>query len=214
MDVFFDHFDVYWQGFRTTVSLTALSFALALAIGTVLASCRVSPVRPLRVAATAYVEVVRNTPLTVHILLAFFGWPKLGFRFGPFTTAVIVLAYYTGAFVGETIRAGINTVGRGQVDAARSIGLRFDQVLGAVVLPQAVRSVVAPLGSVLSALVRNSAVAYVISVHDLMGVSDRLITETARPVPVLLGAAISYYVITIPIAFLINYVDRRQRFVR
>jgi glutamate transport system permease protein len=214
VDVFVDNFDVYWQGFRTTVSLTALSFALAIAIGTVLATFRVSPIRPLRLAATTYVEIVRNTPLTVHILLAFFGWPKLGFRFGPFTTAVIVLAYYTGAFVGETIRAGINTVGQGQVDAARAVGLRFDQVLGKVVLPQAVRSVVAPLGSVLSALVRNSAVAYVISVHDLMGVSDRLITETARPVPVLLGAAISYYAITIPLAFFINYVDRHQRFVR
>ena len=73
--------------------------------------------RPLRAASMFYVETVRNMPLTVHMLLAFFGWPKLGFRYSPFVTAVIVLTYYTAAFVGETIRAGINTVGRGQVEA-------------------------------------------------------------------------------------------------
>jgi glutamate transport system permease protein len=209
-----DNLDVFWAGLRTTVALTALSFMFALMIGVVLASCRVSPVRFLRIAATTYVEIVRNTPLTVHILLAFFGWPKLGFRYSPFLTAVIVLSYYTGAFAGETIRAGINTVGRGQIEAARAIGLGFGKVLRLVVLPQAVRSVVAPLGSLLSALVRNSAIAYTISVLDIMGRSDRLITQTAQALPVLTGAALSYYVITIPLAVGINAVDRRQRILR
>jgi glutamate transport system permease protein len=127
---------------------------------------------------------------------------------------VIVLAYYTGAFVGETIRAGMNTVGRGQVEAARSIGLGFGKTLRLVVLPQALRAVVAPLGSLLSALVRNSAVAYTIAVLDIMGRSDRLITQTAKPLEVLIGAALTYYVLTIPLAFAINAVDRRQRIFR
>lgn len=214
MGVLFDNLDVFWAGLRTTAALTGLSFMLALLIGVVLAACRVSPVRPLRAAGMFYVETVRNMPLTVHMLLAFFGWPKLGFRYSPFVTAVIVLAYYTGAFVGETIRAGINTVGRGQVEAARSIGLGFGKQLRLVVLPQAVRSVVAPLGSLLSALVRNSAVAYTIAVLDIMGRSDRLITTTAKPLEVLIGAALTYYVLTIPIAFGINAVDRRQRIIR
>jgi glutamate transport system permease protein len=214
VSVFVENLDIYWAGFRTTAALTALSFAFALAIGTVLASCRVSPVMPLRIAATTYVEIVRNCPLTVHILLAFFGWPKLGFRYSPFTTAVIVLSYYTGAFVGETIRAGMNTVGRGQIEAARSVGLGFSKSLRLVVLPQAVRAVVAPLGSLLSALVRNSAIAYTISVLDIMGRSDRLITVTAQPLQVLIGAAMAYYLLTIPLAFGINAVDRWQRIVR
>ena len=125
-----------------------------------------------------------------------------------------VLNDYTGAFVGETIRAGVNTVGRGQVEAARSIGLGFAKQLRLVVLPQALRSVVAPLGSLLSALVRNSAVAYTIAVLDIMGRSDRLITTTAKPLEVLIGAALTYYVLTIPLAFGINAVDRRQRIIR
>jgi glutamate transport system permease protein len=212
--VLLDNLDVFWAGLRTTAALTGLSFLLALLIGVVLAACRVSPVRPLRVAAMTYVETVRNMPLTVHMLLAFFGWPKLGFRYSPFVTAVIVLAYYTGAFVGETIRAGMNTVGRGQVEAARSIGLGFGKTLRLVVLPQALRAVVAPLGSLLSALVRNSAVAYTIAVLDIMGRSDRLITQTAKPLEVLIGAALTYYVLTIPLAFAINAVDRRQRIFR
>lgn len=214
MSVVLDNLDAYWDGFRTTVSLTTLSYLLALVIGVLLASCRVSPVAPLRGAATLYVDTVRNTPLTVHLVLLFFGLPKLGILFGPFTTAVIALGIYTGAFVGETVRSGINTVGRGQVEAARAIGLPFVSVLRLVVLPQALRATVAPLGSLLSALVRNSAVAYTISVLDIMGEADRLTTETAQPIPVLIGAAIAYYVITIPLAFGINWLEGRQRIAR
>src|SRR3954466_10016261 len=106
---------------RTTVSLTLLAFALALLIGIVVAACRVSPVPPLRAAGTFYVETVRNTPLTVLFVLFFFGITKVGITYGAFTTAVIVLGGYTGAFVAETVRAGINSVGRGQAEAARSL---------------------------------------------------------------------------------------------
>ena len=136
MSVFFDNLDIFWAGFRTTAALTALSFAFALVIGVVVASFRVSPVKPLRIVSTTYVEIVRNCPLTVHILLAFFGWPKLGFRYSPFTTAVIVLSYYTSAFVGETIRAGMNTVGRGQLEAARSVGWASSRRCGSSCCPK------------------------------------------------------------------------------
>ena len=214
MSVVWDNLDLYWQGWKTTVLLTSVSFVVALTMGAVLASCRVSPVPPLRAAAAAYVEVVRNTPLTVHLVLLFFGLPKLGLAWSPNVTAIIGLSVYTGSFVAEVIRAGINTVGRGQVEAARAIGLGFRRVLTLVVLPQAVRSTVAPLGSVLSALVRNSAVAYTISVLEVMGRSDRLITETARPIPVLAGAALAYYTLTIPLAFAINALQRRHRIAR
>jgi glutamate transport system permease protein len=214
VNVVFDNLDIYWAGFRTTVSLTAYSFVLALAIGIVVASCKVSPVVPLRAFATTYVNIVRNTPLTVHLILLLFGLPKLGILLGPFTTAVIALGIYTGAFVAETVRSGINTVGQGQVEAARAIGLPFTSTLRLVVLPQALRVTVAPLGSLLSALVRNSAVAYVISVLDIMGRADRLSVVTAQPIPVLIGAAMAYYVITIPLAFAINAVDNRQRIAR
>ncbi len=209
-----DNLDVFWRGWTTTVLLTSASFAVALVIGMALASARVSPVAPLRGVAQLYVEVVRNTPLTVHMVLMFFGLPKLGIRFGPITTAIIVLSIYTGAFVGEVLRSGMNTVGVGQIEAGRAIGLPFVDLLRLVVLPQAFKATVAPLGSQLSALVRNSAVAYTISVLDIMGRSDRLITDLARPIPILIGAALAYYTLTIPLAFAINAVDRRVRVAR
>jgi glutamate transport system permease protein len=206
-----DHLGLYLRGWSITLLLTSVSFAAALVIGLVLASARVSPVAPLRGLARGYVELVRNTPLTVHMVLMFFGLPKLGIRFGPITTAILVLSMYTGAFVGEVIRSGINTIGVGQIEAGRAIGLPFTSLLRLIVIPQALRATVAPLGSQLSALVRNSAVAYTISVLDIMGRSDRLITDLARPIPILIGAALAYYTLTIPLAVAINAVDRRVR---
>jgi glutamate transport system permease protein len=209
-----DHLGLYLRGWSTTLLLTSLSFAAALVIGLLLASARVSPVAPLRGLARWYVELVRNTPLTVHMVLMFFGLPKVGIRFSPIVTAVLVLSIYTGAFVGEVIRSGINTIGKGQIEAGRAIGLPFTDLLRLIVIPQALRATVAPLGSQLSALVRNSAVAYTISVLDIMGRSDRLITEFARPIPILIGAALAYYTLTIPLAVAINAVDRRVRVAR
>ena len=101
---------------------------------------------------------------------------------------MIILSIYTGAFIGEAVRAGINTVAVGQVEAARAIGLTFTQVLGLVVLPQALRSVVQPVGSLFSALVRNTSLAYAISVVELTGTADRIGNETAEYLPAFLGA--------------------------
>ncbi len=211
MKIVGDNLGLYFRGWSITLLLTSVSFAVALVIGLLLASARVSPVAPLRGLARWYVELVRNTPLTVHMVLMFFGLPKLGIRFGPITTAILVLSIYTGAFVGEVIRSGINTIGVGQIEAGRAIGLPFTGLLRLIVIPQALRATVAPLGSQLSALVRNSAVAYTISVLDIMGRSDRLITDLARPIPILIGAALAYYTLTIPLAVAINAVDRRVR---
>ena len=173
------------------------------------AACRVSPVPPLRAAGTTYVELVRNTPLTVLFILFFFGIPKLGIVYSPVVSAVIVLSLYTGAFMGETIRAGINTVSAGQSDAARAVGLTFVQVLVLIVLPQALRTVVAPLGNLFIALTKNTSVASVISVAELTRISDNLVTDTARPIAVLLGAAVAYLILTLPSGALFAFIERR-----
>jgi glutamate transport system permease protein len=207
--VVLDNLDAYANGLRLTVALTLLSFALAFVLGTVLAACRVSPVPPLRAAAATYTELVRNTPLTVLFVLFFFGLPKIGVRYSPFTSAVVVLSAYTGAFLGETIRSGINTVAVGQAEAARSLGLTFPQVLGGIVLPQAFRSVVAPIGNLFIALTKNTSVALVIAVHELTFETYRLNTDLARPIPIFLGAATAYLVLTIPSGLAFGALERR-----
>jgi glutamate transport system permease protein len=209
MDVVLDNLDVFARGMRTTATLTALSFALALVVGTIVAAFRVSPVPPLRWVGAFYVETVRNTPLTVLFVLFFFGLTKVGILYGRFTTAVIVLGVYTGTFVGEMVRSGINAVSRGQAEAARALGLTFPQVLRIVVLPQAFRTIVAPLGGLAIALVKNSSIASIIGVGDLTFESNQLGTETARFVPVLLGAALAYLVITVPMGAAIEVLNRR-----
>lgn len=209
MGVVVDHVGLFAQGARTTVALTLCSFALALVVGTVVAGFRVSPVPPLRVAGTAYVDVVRNTPLLVLLLLFYLGFTKLGIRYSNFTSAVIVLSAYTGAFVSEALRSGINSVATGQVEAARSLGLTYPGVLRLVVLPQAYRTVVAPLGNLFIALIKNSALASVISVVDLTRVADDLANKTARPIPAFLGAAVAYLLLALPAGLLVGVIERR-----
>jgi glutamate transport system permease protein len=209
VDVVFGHLDVFLAGIRTTVSLTLLSYVVALVVGIVVAACRVSPVTPLRAVGTSYVETVRNTPLTVLFVLFFFGLTKVDIKYSAFVTAVIVLGGYTGAFVGETVRSGINAVSRGQAEAARSLGLTFPQVLRIVVLPQALRTVVAPLGSLFIALIKNSSIAALIAVPELVYRTDALSNDTARPIPVFLGAAVAYLLLTIPSGFAIRAIEER-----
>lgn len=209
MDVVVDNLDLFFKGMRTTVSLTLLSYAAAFVIGTVVASFRVSPVPPLRAAGAFYVGTVRNTPLAVLMILFFSGLPDIGIIYSGYTSAVIVLSAYTGSFIAETIRSGVNAVARGQGEAARALGLTFPQVLRIVVLPQALRTVIAPLGGIFIALIKNSALAALISVQELGGTTEQLITDTAQPIPIFLGAAIAYLLLTVPSGLVLGRIERR-----
>lgn len=209
MDVVFDNPDIYLSGLWLTIQLTGLSFAFALVVGTVVATMRVSPAAPLRAVGLLYVETIRNTPLLVLMLLFVFGLPKVGVKYSLFASAVVVLTAYTAAFVAETLRSGINTVAVGQAEAARALGLTFTQTLRYVVLPQAFRSVVPPLGSLLAAMVRNSAVAAVIGIHELTAQANRLETDYADPIPIFLAAGVMYLIVTLPIGLLTGVLERR-----
>lgn len=209
MDAVTGNLDAYWEGMRSTAGLTVLSFFFALLVGTVAASFRVSPVPPLRFLGALYVELFRNTPLLVLMYLFYFGLPKVGIRFSEFNTAIMALSLYTGAFVTETVRAGINSVAVGQAEAARSLGLTFRQTMAEVVVPQALRTVVAPLGSLFIALIKNSAVAFTISVAELTGELETLISETGQAAPLLLGGVAAYLMLTIPAGAAVTALERK-----
>ncbi len=199
---------------RTTVALTLASFAAAMVVGTVVAACRVSPVGPLRLAGTVWVEAVRNTPLAVHFLIFYFGFPKIGIRYPEFTSGIMVLSVYTSAFVAETVRAGVNTVSHGQGEAARAVGLTLPQTLWLIVLPQAFRTVVAPIGNLFIALTKNSSVASVIAVAELTKIADDLATHTAQSVPAFLGSGAAYLALTLPSGLLFGAIERKVAFKR
>ena len=209
MGVVLDNLGLYAEGIRTTVVLTLASFAVALIVGTAVAAARVSPVPPLRAAGALWVEVIRNTPLAVQFVIFFFGFTKIGIQYPAFTSSIIVLGAYTSAFVAETLRSGVNSVAVGQAEAGRALGLRFSQLLGVIVLPQAFRTVVGPLGSVFIALTKNSSLASLLSVLELTEVADRLNTATAQPIAVFLGAAIGYLLLTLPSGWAFGFIERK-----
>jgi glutamate transport system permease protein len=207
--VILDNLDVYAEGMVGTVTITLCSFALAFVVGVIVATFRVSPIPPLRWAGAAWVEGFRNVPLTLWLFMSFFGLTKLGFQLTPWQAAVLACAAYTSAFVAETVRSGFNAVPPGQAEAARALGLTFPQVLGNVVWPQAVRSVVPPLGSVFIALTKNSALALTIGAVELTGVTLALITQTAEVIALSLGTATAYLLLTIPSGAAISWIEKK-----
>jgi len=209
VDVVLDNLDEFLGGMQGTVVLTLVSFACAFVLGVVVAGFRVSPVSPLRFVGAAYVNVVRNIPLPAIFILFYFGLPNVGIGYSRFTASIIILAGYTGTFVAEAVRAGVNSVARGQAEAARSLGMTFPQTMRTVIVPQALRTVVQPIGSVFIALIKNSAVATVISVPNLTKSVERVVTDTAEFTPVYLGAAIAYLLLTLPSEQAVGWIERK-----
>nr|WP_206037576.1 amino acid ABC transporter permease [Rhodococcus sp. HNM0569] len=209
--------DAFWM----TVKLTALSAVGALIIGTVLAAMRVSPVPVARWIGAAYVTIFRNTPLTLIIIFCSFGlFQTMGVALAAeesptfladnnFRLAVLGLSVYTAAFVCESLRSGINTVNVGQSEAGRSLGLTFAQNLRLVVLPQAFRAVLAPLGSVLIALTKNTTIASVIGVAEASLLMKTMIENEAAIFVVGGIFALGFVVLTLPMGLLFGYLSKR-----
>ncbi|MEU6007843.1 MULTISPECIES: amino acid ABC transporter permease [unclassified Streptomyces] len=203
--------------FWVTVQLTLLSAVGSLVWGTLLAAMRVGPVPLMRGFGTAYVNVVRNIPLTVIILFTSLGLSQtLNINLGAqdfdtinFRLAVLGLIAYTAAFVCEAIRSGINTVPVGQAEAARALGLSFTQVLTLVVLPQAFRSVVGPLTNVLIALTKNTTVAAAIGVAEAALLMKKMIENEAQLLLISAVFAFGFVCLTLPTGLILGWVGKK-----
>ncbi|WP_084481623.1 amino acid ABC transporter permease [Nocardia grenadensis] len=208
------------EAFWMTIKLTVFSVVGSLVLGTVVAGMRVSPVPVARWVGTAYVTVFRNTPLTLILVFCSLGlYSTLGMNLaseGPtsladnnFRWAVIGLSVYTAAFVCESLRAGINTVPMGQSEAGRSLGLSFLQNLRIIVLPQAFRSVIAPLGSVFIALTKNTTVASAISVAEASFLMKNMIETEAALLAIGLIFTLGFVILTLPAGLLFGHLAKR-----
>ncbi|MEU5365797.1 amino acid ABC transporter permease [Streptomyces sp. NPDC005925] len=214
---FLEGYDVL-AAFWMTVKLTVLSAIGSLILGTVLAAMRVSPVPLMRGFGTAYVNLVRNIPLTVIIVFASLGLADIfGMTLGAegnfdaqgFRLAIFGLSVYHAAFVCEAIRSGINTVPLGQAEAARAIGLNFTQTLKLIVLPQAFRSVIGPLANVLIALTKNTTVASAISVAEAAALMKVMLENEAQVVPIAAIFALGFVVLTLPTGLFFGWLSKR-----
>jgi glutamate transport system permease protein len=201
--------------FWMTLKLSATSAVGALVVGTVLAAMRVAPLPVLRAVGTFYVNTLRNTPLTLIILFCGLGLGSIVTIASVQTTnyfwlAVLGLLAYTSAFVCEVLRSGINTVPLGQAEAARSIGLSFTQTMRIIVLPQAFRAVIGPLGSVLIALIKNTTIAAAIGVPEAFyTMRNELQNYGDIVIPIFAGYALFFIVITLPTGLIFGWMARR-----
>ncbi len=200
----------FWEGFRVTLLLLAVSGVCSLILGTLIAAMRISPVASLRWFAAFWVEIARNTPLTLVFIFTAFVLPMLGVRLPYLVLAFVALTYYTSPFIAEALRSGINGVPIGQAEAARSIGLGFGQTVTLVVLPQAFRMTVPPLINVFIALTKNTSVAGGFFVVELFATTRQLANDNGNIVlQILFTAAVLYLVITVPLGFFAGQLEKR-----
>jgi glutamate transport system permease protein len=204
-----------------TVYLTVFAAVGSLVLGTVLAIMRVSPVPTLSRLGALYVNIVRNTPLTLILLFCVLGVlyvlqvplapsdSPTSVRDNAIRWAIVGLSVYHAAFVCEALRSGVNTVDRGQAEASRSIGLTFAQSMREVILPQAFRGAIAPLGSVLIALTKNTTVASIIGVAEASGLMKTIIENETASVTVFMVFAIGFVILTLPVGLLFTSLSRR-----
>jgi glutamate transport system permease protein len=197
LSVVTDNIGFLLGGLLVTLELTVLGFLGALALGTVLAVFRVSPIAPLRVAGAVYVEVLRNMPLLTLLVLVVFGLPDIGVTFSLFISAALCLAGFGAAFVCEAVRGGINTVAVGQAEAARSLGLTFSQSLRYVILPPAFRTMVQPLVNIFIGIALGSSLASAIGVSELTNRTQVLNLQSAEAVILFLVSGAVYLVIAL-----------------
>ncbi len=202
-------------GLVETIKLSIISIVLSLMLGTILGVMRVAPFAPAAVFAEGYVTFFRNIPLLIILFFALNGLPAspLAIRLSYFETAVAALTVYTAAYVAEPIRAGLQSLSRGQLEAARSLGLSWSQAMRYVLLPQTFAAIIPPLGSVFIALTKNTSLASAVAVPELLYQARVLESRTFNP-SILLIAGLMYVALTLPLGVLVNRLEGRLSLAR
>ncbi len=203
------------HGVQVTLFLTIVSMFFALILGIFIALAKISPQRLLNVPADAFVEFIRNTPLLVQLVWLYYCMPIIfGINLPATTTAVVGLSIAEAAIIAEIVRAGIQGLPRGQIEAADAVGFTRWVTMRRIVLPQALQLMTPPLLNSFVSLLKSTALVAIIAVPDLMFVAQRIASETFRPIEILTSAAIMYFVITYPFVLFVRYIERRNRRVR
>jgi glutamate transport system permease protein len=215
VDVIFGNTDLWGRALGNTLLIFFGGGVLALVLGIIVGAMRVSPVPIARGVGTVYVNLIRNTPLTLVFFFFVFGYPQLGLpKLSTTILGILAIGIYTATYVAEVLRAGINTVPVGQAEAARAIGLPFGQVMGLVVLPQAFRSVVPPMMSVFIALLKNTTVAAGFSVLELGAIRSYLSERGENALVVLLWVAAIFVALVLLLSWLQRYLENKWRIAR
>ncbi|MDF3885344.1 amino acid ABC transporter permease [Cupriavidus basilensis] len=200
------------RGAVVTVEVTACALLLGCVMGLLVGIGRLDPQRRVVYGiCTAYVTVIRGTPLLVQLFLLFFGLPQFDILLPAFVCGVIGLGIYSGAYVSEIVRGAIQSVDKGQMEAARSIGMSSGQAMRAVILPQAIVRMIPPLGNEFIALIKNSALVSLLTIHDVMHEGQKIISVSYRSLEVYLAIALVYLLLTSAAGLFLRHMEQRLR---
>lgn len=207
--------DSFWQlllpGIRITIPLTLISFSLGLIIALLTAMVQVANIRVLKQIARFYVWVIRGTPLIVQLFVVFFGLPDLGIVLDAFPSAVVVFAFNTGAYASETIRAAIEAVPSGQIEAGYCVGMNYVQIMARIVLPQAMRTAFPPLSNSLIGLVKDTSLAASITVMEMFMSAQRIAARTYETFALYCEVAVVYLLFCTVLTKLQTYCEKRMK---
>ncbi len=201
-------------GTRLTVELAIIAVAIGLVIGSFAGIGRVGGNRIVRIITGIYVDFIRGTPLLVQLFLVYFGLPSLiGRPIPPFLAAIAAMGINSGAYIAEIVRAGIQSIDRGQIEAARSLGLTYSQSMRYIIFPQAFRRIIPPLGNEFIAMLKDSSLVSVIALEELLRKGQVVITRTFRPFEVYMVVALIYLTMTLAISRLVAWSEKRLKIV-
>ena len=210
LDLVVTSFPLLLLGAGVTIKITAMSVALGVLIGLFVGIARICRVRPLRFLAAVYVDFFRGTPLLVQIFLFYFAVPVItGQRIDPYVAAVGSCGINSGAYVAEIVRAGIQSIDEGQMEAGRSLGMTWAQTMRYIIVPQAIKRVIPPLGNEFIALLKDSSLVSVIGFEELTRRGQLIIAKTYGSLEIWFSVAIIYLVMTLSISRLVAYLEKR-----
>ncbi|MGI5875435.1 MAG: amino acid ABC transporter permease [Dethiobacteria bacterium] len=197
------------MGLRETLRISSLAVTIGFFIGSLVALARLSRSRLLKLASGAYIEFIRGTPLLVQLFILYYGLPQLGIDLDRRAAATIGLSVNSGAYVAEIVRAGIQSIDKGQMEAARSLGMSGTMAMIYVILPQAFRRVIPPLVNELIMLIKDSSLLSVIALTELMRAGEHIRTRTYKDFEIFTFIALIYFVITYTLSKILGYLERR-----
>lgn len=197
------------SGFGVTVMISIISLCASLVLGTVFAIMEVVPNKTVQIIAHSYIELFRNIPLLVITMIFYLIVPQYLFKISGFTAGCIGLSLYTSAFISECIRAGINSVGEGQMEGARSNGMTYVQAMRFVILPQAFKVAIPSLGNQFINLIKNSSVLAFVAGFDLMYQGDVIAFSSFQTVNTYLVVGCCYLVLTLPLSYYMRYLEKK-----
>jgi putative glutamine transport system permease protein len=211
IDVLTDHWSEFRSGFWVTVRLVVISFGIALVIGTLVAALRIAPNKWLQRLGGLYVEIFRNIPLLVLLFISYAGLRRGGVDINGWVAGTASLGLYTAAYVAEALRSGVFSVGKGQIEASLSLGFSYSETLRRIVLPQAFRTVISPLGSLTIAMIKNSAIIGVslLALPDLLKQARIVQARTFETDETFFWAAVGYLILTGAVTLVIRNLERR-----